>query len=78
MPRSRISISVDTDLLVRARLARVGASDSALIQEALKVLLALERAAELDALYAAYDGQPLDEPDEWGNLSAFRSAAGAS
>jgi hypothetical protein len=28
--------------------------------------------------YASYDEHPLDETDEWGNLAAFREAAGAS
>ena len=50
----------------------------ALIDEALKALLSRHRVAELDASYAAYDAYPLDEPDEWGDLASFRSAAAAS
>ena len=49
-----------------------------LIDEALAALLARQRAAEIDAAYAAYDEHPLGEGDAWGDLGAFRSAAGAS
>jgi hypothetical protein len=52
--------------------------DSALIDEALAALLSRQRAATIDAAYAAYDAHPLDEPDQWGDLASFRSAAGAS
>jgi hypothetical protein len=65
-------------LLERARRARSELADSALIDEALAALLARRRAAEIDAAYAAYDAQPLDEHDAWGDLASFRSAAGAS
>jgi post-segregation antitoxin (ccd killing protein) len=78
MPRTRISTTVDAQLLERARQARSGLADSALIDEALAALLARRRAAEIDAAYAAYDAHPLDERDEWGDLAAFRTAAGAS
>ena len=78
MPRTRISTTVDEDLLARARRSRSGLADSALIDEALTALLARQRAAEVDAAYAAYDTHPLDEADEWGDLAAFRSAAGTS
>ncbi len=36
------------------------------MDEALAALLARQRAAEIDAAYAAYDAHPLDEGDEWG------------
>ena len=52
--------------------------DSALIDEALAALVARHRAVEIDAAYAAYDESPLDTPDEWGDLAAFRAAAGKS
>ena len=78
MARTRISTTVDAELLESARRARSELADSALIDEALAALLARQRAAELDAAYAAYDEQPLDERDEWGDLASFRSAAGAS
>jgi post-segregation antitoxin (ccd killing protein) len=76
--RTRISTTVDAELLARARRSRSGVSDSALIDEALAALLARQCAAEIDAAYAAYDAHPLDEDDEWGDLASFRAAAGAS
>jgi hypothetical protein len=78
MARTRLSTTVDAALLERARHARSGASDAALVDEALAALLARHRAAEVDASYAAYDQHPLDEPDEWGDLASFRRAAAAS
>jgi hypothetical protein len=78
MARVRVSTTVDEDLLAHARRVRSELADSALIDEALSALVARHRAAEIDAAYAAYDETPLDEPDEWGDLDAFRRAAGAS
>ncbi len=78
MTRARVSTTVDEDLLARARRARAGLADSALIDEALAALLARQRAAEIDAAYAAYDQHPLDEGDEWGDLASFRTAAAES
>jgi hypothetical protein len=78
MARTRISTTVDAELLATARRARKGLADAALIDEALAALLARQRAAEIDAAYAAYDAHPLDEHDEWGDLDSFRAAAGAS
>lgn len=69
---------MDAELLEEARRLRLGATDASLIDEALGALLARHRAAEVDASYAAYDDQPLDEPDEWGDLASFRRAAAAS
>jgi hypothetical protein len=57
---------------------RSGLTDAALIDEALRALLARHRAAEMDATYAAYDRHPLDEPDAWGDLASFRQSAAAS
>ena len=76
--RTRISTTVDADLLARARRVRSRAPDSVLIDEALAALLARQRAAEIDASYAAYDAHPLDEADEWGDVASFRAAAGTS
>lgn len=45
---------------------------------ALHALLMRQRAATLDASYAAYDEQPLEQPDEWADLVSFRRAAAAS
>jgi post-segregation antitoxin (ccd killing protein) len=78
MARTRISTTVDAELLESARQARSGTTDSALVDEALAALLARLRAAEFDAAYAAYDKHPLGEADEWGDLASFRAAAGAS
>jgi hypothetical protein len=78
MARTRLSTTVDAELLHSARDARSGVSDAALIDEALGALLARHRAAEIDAAYAAYAAHPLDEPDAWGDLASFRDAAAAS
>jgi post-segregation antitoxin (ccd killing protein) len=78
MARTRVSTTVDAELLARARDARRALSDSALLDEALAALLERSRAAEIDASYAAYDEHPLDEPDEWGDLESFRKAAASS
>jgi hypothetical protein len=78
MARTRISTTVDAELLASARRSRSGILDSALIDEALAALLARQRATEIDAAYVAYDAHPLDEGDEWGDLASFRAAAGAS
>jgi len=78
MNRIRLSTTVDANLLGSARKARSGITDAALIDEALGALLARHRTAEVDASYAAYDEHPIDESDEWGELAAWRRAAGAS
>lgn len=78
MARTRLSTTVDANLLDIARNLRAGITDASLVDEALQALLSLHRAAELDASYAAYDTHPLDEPDAWGDLASFRRAAAAS
>lgn len=78
MARVRVSTTVDEQLLARARQARTGITDAALIDEALAALVARNRAAELDATYSAYEQHPIDEADEWGDLASFRRAAAAS
>lgn len=55
MARVRLSTTVDEDLLSNARSVRVGLTDAALVDEALRTLLARERAAQIDASYSAYD-----------------------
>lgn len=75
MPRTRLSTTVDRDLLEHARQLRGGLNDAALIDEALAALVAQHRAAEIDAEYAlAYSAHPIAEPDEWGDLESFRAA----
>lgn len=77
MARTRLSTTVDGELLGHARRMRAGATDAELIDEALAALLAQYRAAEIDAAYlAAYSSHPLDAPDAWGDLESFRIAAG--
>ena len=78
MPRVRVSTTVDAELLEHARSVGVGSTDAALLDEALRALLARHRASEIDAGYRAYDQRPFDEPDEWGDLASFREAAAAS
>lgn len=69
---------MDADLLKHARAVRSGLTDAALVDEALQALLHQRLAAEIDASYSAYDDQPLDVPDDWGDLASWRSAAGSS
>jgi len=78
MTRVRLSTTVDEQLLEDARRVREGKPDSIVIDDALAALLARHRSAQVDAAYAAYDEHPLGEQDEWGDLAAFREAAGAS
>jgi hypothetical protein len=79
MARTRVSTTVDHELLARARQLHAGTTDAALLDEALAALLTRYRAAEVDALYASgYEAHPLDEPDDWGDLASFREAAGAT
>lgn len=78
MSRIRLSTTVDAALLDRARSLRAGATNAALVDEALAALLARHRSAEIDASYVAYDEHPLDEPDAWGDLASFRRAVAAS
>ena len=73
-----MSTTVNADLLASARRALASLPDSALLDQALAALVARNRAAEIDAAYAAYDRRPLDEADVWGDLASFREAASAS
>jgi len=73
-----VSTTVDGDLLAKARKLDRRQNDAALLDEALKSLLARHRAVEIDATYSAYDDQPLGAADEWGDLASFREAAAGS
>jgi hypothetical protein len=76
MAKSRLSTTVDTDLLTRARALCPGCSDASLIEDALEALLRSHRKAEIDEAYAAaYAAHPFDEPDEWGDLASWGEAA---
>lgn len=75
MARTRISTTVDSELLDDARNRHTGATDAQLIDHALSALLAQYRAAEIDAAYeVAYRDHPIDEVDDWGDLAAFRGS----
>ena len=78
MARTRVSTTVDDELLRRAREATGATSNAVLLDQALEALLARHRRAAVDRAYAAYDDHPLDEGDEWGDLASFRAAAAAS
>jgi hypothetical protein len=78
MARTRVSTTVDEQLLESARQALAPLTDSAVLDQALAALLDRHRAAEIDAAYATYDEHPLEEADEWGDLASFREAAAAS
>jgi hypothetical protein len=78
MPRTRLSTTVDTQLLDAARRARADVSDAALIDQALAALLRQHHAAASDASYAAYDTHPDHATDAWGDLASFRRAAAAT
>lgn len=78
MSRERLSTTVDGDLLAEARHLRPGVNDAALVDEALRALLARHRTAEIDSTYVGYDRHPLEEPDDWGDLASFRPAAARS
>jgi len=74
--RKRISTTVDGTLLEDARSIGVGVNDAELLDAALRALLRDHRRVEIDDAYAsAYEEFPIDEPDEWGDLSSFRDAA---
>jgi antitoxin MazE5 len=78
MARTRVSTTVDQELLASARRRLSTLTDAALLDEALAALVDRHRAVEIDAAYAAYDEHPLGEPDAWGDLASFREAAAAS
>ena len=75
MARIRVSTTVDESLLADARAIRPDSQDSTLLDEALGAFLAQNRRAQIDASYAAYDDQPIDTTDEWGDLATWGRAA---
>lgn len=78
MARIRVSTTVDEALLTEARGLCGGVTNAALLDEALRALLARHRASQIDASYDVYAERPLHEPDAWGDLASFREAAAAS
>lgn len=78
MSKTRVSTTVDSQLLEQARSAFQGDTDSSLVEAALAAYLAAHRRSVIDAQYAAsYAEHPIDEPDEWGDLASFADAASA-
>lgn len=78
MARTRISTTVDSDLLDDARKTGAGSNDAELIDAALAALLQRLRRVQVDEAYeAGYGAHPIDEPDEWGDLASFGEAASA-
>ena len=76
MAKSRLSTTVDTDLLTRARALCPDCTDASMIEDALEALLLSHRKAEVDLAYVrAYAEHPFDEPDEWGDLASWGEAA---
>ena len=69
MARTRVSTTVDEELLTRAREVMGAPSDSVLLDRALDALLAHHRRAEIDGAYAAYDEHPVDEGDRMAGIS---------
>jgi len=76
MAKLRLSTTIDSVLLERARALCPGCTDASMIEQALNALLRSHRRAEIDRNdRRAYAAQPLDEPDEWGDLASFGEAA---
>jgi Arc/MetJ family transcription regulator len=78
MSRTRVSTTVDEDLLASARQMLSTLTDAALLDQALAALVDRHRAAEIDSAYAVYDEHPLEGSDAWGDLASFREAAAGS
>jgi dihydroxyacetone kinase DhaKLM complex PTS-EIIA-like component DhaM len=79
MAKTRVSTTVETDLLERARTVHGHRTDASLLEAALTAYLAQHREAEIDAAYAkAYAEHPIDEPDEWGDLASWSDAVRAA
>lgn len=74
MSRRRVSTTVDSGLLDRARHLQAWGTDAEMMDAALESLVDSYREAEIDAAYGAYERHPLDEPDEWGDLVSFMEA----
>ncbi|QGN58731.1 antitoxin MazE5 [Nostocoides sp. HKS02] len=75
MAKARLSTTVDSELLNRARTVHGKHTDASLLEAALTAYLAQHRDAEIDAAYAkAYAEHPIDEPDAWGDLASWSDA----
>lgn len=77
--RVRLSTTVDADLLAAAREVHGGTTDASVVEAALEALLREHRRAVVDREYQrAYRDHPVDQPDDWGDLSDFLDAAARS
>lgn len=78
MSRVRVSTTVDGELLRAARAAVGGATDSYVLETALKALLWSYRSAAVDSAYeTAYAVAPLTTSDDCGDLESWRNDAGS-
>ena len=75
MRRIRVSTTIDGELLEQARDLSNGGTDASLLDAALTAFVAANRRTEIDEGYAAYETQPLDGADEWGDLASSLAAA---
>lgn len=75
MPREQIIVSVDVDLLERARHTLPGRTDAALLKAGLESLLRERESAVNQKYLAAYQASPVDTRDDWGDLSTFLDEA---
>ncbi|MFW6600482.1 hypothetical protein ACQBAU_00200 [Propionibacteriaceae bacterium Y2011] len=71
----RLSTTVNEDTLRKAREVAGGGTDAAMVERALRALIAEQRAVEIDASYDAYVELPPDTPDEWGDPAEFNARA---
>ena len=74
MNRTRVSTTVDGELMEHARRLRDWPNVATMMDAALTTLVAAHREGEIDAAYEAYDRYPIDEPDAWGSLASFHIA----
>ena len=75
MRRIRVSTTIDGELLEQARDLSNGGTDASILDAALTAFVAANRRTDMDEAYAAYETQPLDGADEWGDLASFHDAA---
>jgi hypothetical protein len=76
MAKTRVSTTVDEDLLNRARAICPDCTDASMIEGALEALLKEHRRTEIEENdRRAYAQHPFDEPDEWGDLTSWGEAA---
>lgn len=76
MARVRLSTTVDSELLDRARKLGEGGTDASVIEAALLALLRQHQETQIDEAYLEADErQPSSTRDAWGSLEDFLEAA---